>query len=477
MLAQVCGIAMVWLALCRRAYFLAFFFFLFGFGTRIASVTFIEATGPVYSLQLERMLYPNGSLMSLVASYMVLVAAVLVVFRRRRIRRALARAELRRAVSPAGGNLANLAFYGFVAFVGGLYVQLWLGGEIPLLTGMERYDFSAKHGGVLHGILMEWANIFALQLGVLFVRPRRHGRRDRRFLALLVPLLFYFFLTGHRFSAFYATTAFFLAPVGFAALRDGGSNRRIVTWMLTHFRKVFLVAVAVVLVAGLAGTAVYNSYFNVRANPDIDPMARLMVRVLIEPGELWHQTHERVFGRDDYSITRTYHYLFPHSLLPGRNSTPPYLMYLAMGPDAYPVLENGTTFAGGFPELAFEAAGPWAGFVLLFALMAGLAEFAFRFACSIWDNRLRTALLYPYVFYAFAILLVSGMVNFLARWTFWVKALVVIGSELLDASQRNLRLRTRQNCPRSAPVTPALLDSHLLNPARFVATLPPRENQ
>jgi hypothetical protein len=463
MLALVCGVAGVWLALCRRAYFLAFFFFLFGFGTRIASVAYIEVTGPVLSLQLNRLLYPNGGLYSLVASYAVAVGAVMVVFRGRRVRRALATARLHRAGIPGGANLANLAFAGFAAFVAGLYFQLWRGGQIPLLTGMERYDFSAMHGGMLHGILMEWANIFALQLGVLFVRPTRHVRRDRRFLALLVPLLVYFFLTGHRFSAFFATTAFFLVPVGFAELRDGGSDRRVIAWILAHFRKVLLVGIGVMLVAGLAGAAIYNSYFKVRANADVDPAARLMVRVLVEPGELWNQTHERVFRQGDYSASRTYHYLIRDSLLPGRNSTTPYLMHLAMGPDVFPVLESGTTYAGGFPEFAFEAAGPWAGFAVLFAVMVGLAEVAFRFARSIWENRLRSALLYPFIIYAFAILLVSGMINFLVRWTFWVKVAVVTGSELMDISLQVRRVRRAPAAPQTAPTSPALFDSHPLS--------------
>jgi hypothetical protein len=90
--------------------------------------------------------------------------------------------------------------------------------------------------------------------------------------------------------------------------------------------------------------------------------------------------------------------------------------------------DEGTQFAGGYPEIFFELLGTW--FALPVALLFGIAttwllRVVVRAICL---GRVATALCGVYVFYGFTLLYVGGMLNFLIVWTFWVKcgALLVV---------------------------------------------------
>jgi hypothetical protein len=401
----------VWLMARRSFVFYALVFLLFSFTWRLVSSSFIDLAGPVYSPQLNSAVGPGNCASVLFLAYGLVVVVFMAMFRGEvlsRFRRSLV------AQGPVSSGVRRLAwvFFSLFAFLMVvLFFDLLRIGIIPLLEGMERYEYTRKYGGVLHGLLFRFAGLWGFSLGVLFVYPAlRGGKVDLRFFWILLASLFYAFLTGHRFSGFFVFVSFFV--MGAAMLSVRSAPRSVPLRVL-------------LLGGGIAGTlillALVHSYGKVRVLTGGDPFQSLVTRILIEQGELWALSFRRVFFTGNFGAGEVAHFLFQRPIDPQGNTTIQFLMWKAIGFDAQRVLSNGQQFAGGFPEIQFEALGPrWAWGMI--ALQSVFTAFVLRetyFAQS--EGRPLTVFLGMYVSYSFLISLTSGMLNFLVNPTFWLK--------------------------------------------------------
>src|SRR5690242_10430885 len=181
-----------------------FFFVLFAFAWRLASVFYIDVFGPLLSDQLALEIGPGISALPIAISQGIVVLAMLFSFRRQRVLQLVGQNETGLASRlPAGRvSLSDLAFLAAALVVGALLLELLVRGPIPLFAGIERFDYARLYGGPLHRRALEWGPMLALQLGIFFAVPLLHdGPSDRRFFALFGALILYLFLAGHRFSS------------------------------------------------------------------------------------------------------------------------------------------------------------------------------------------------------------------------------------------------------------------------------------
>jgi hypothetical protein len=301
-----------------------------------------------------------------------------------------------------------------------------------LFSGIERYDYAREHAGYLHAVLFRFGDVAALTLGCLFVLPSCFGRPPAvRFLILLLAMLAYAFLTGHRYSAFFKFCTLFALPCALLFTVRSTSGRRV-------FRDVPYIwpvlALVVVAATAMVSYAVVQSYFTVRFDDADDPITSLKQRLLIQQGELWWLTYHRVVDLGIWNFDQAFQFLFYAPIDAASNTSVQYLMYLALGKDAIALLDAKQQFAGGFPEVPHELFGGLGGILAVGALSIVPAMLLRLLLGNITEGRILTVLWAGLVLYPFAIMYWGGMLNFVLAWTFWLK-LAGLATALVLASR------------------------------------------
>jgi hypothetical protein len=427
------------IAISRPGLLLVAFLVFFSFIWRVISVSYVGAFGPVYAEELDGYVGPGLAVVPLVACQCLVIGALLVSFRPQRFQAlALDRGSGLAALVPPGRfDVSNLAFWAALAFVVGLWIELRLQGPIPLLNGIERFDYTRQYGGPLHLRLIDWGPMLAFQLGLFMTMPAMRGSKfDLRFAALFGALLIYLFVVGHRFSSFYAYSSFFIIPVGAILLqpRQNGAERR------SFSRILFWLAMAAAALAVIVAAALIHSYTVVRG-AEIDLVRfKLMQRILVQQGEMWWATYDRVFIHGDWDGAHAVFRLFVEPFNPASNSTMQLLMEQALQLDrAHTLLIQGQTYTGGWPEVMFEIGGPAGGFVLVAASTILFSEFMFLLTRCIIEERYATCFFLTPILYAATVYVVSGMVNSFIQLTFMIKLAAAVLVYVMESRWRTSR--------------------------------------
>ena len=412
-----------WIAFTRPALGFIGLFVFFAFAWRLVSVFYIDVFGPVFSEQLERDIGPGISAVPIAISQGLVIAALLFSFRPQRLQRLCSEGGPKLGDRlPAGGlDLSGIAFWIASLFVAALWVELLLSGPIPLFAGLERFDYSRLYGGPLHKLLLQWGPMLAFQLGIFLVAPILNDRPfDRRFGYLFASLILYLFLVGHRFSSFYIYTSFFLIPMGAALLgRHAMTATRREFFPGNTLR--YLVITGAALIFLVVGAVAY-SYTVVRGFEGAELLTKLSQRILVQQGEMWSLTYERVFLRGDWNSGFAVYKLFFDPFDPNRNSTMQFLMELALPAGrAHFILHQGSAYTGGWPEVLFELGGPIGGFALVGLSAIIFSEFMFLIVRCIVQERFVTCFFLTPILFALSINIVSGMVNSFIQVTFLMK--------------------------------------------------------
>lgn len=444
--------AMALIAVGRPALGMIFFFVFLSFGWRLVSVGYIDTFGPLASEQLERNIGRGMAAIPLAISQGLVIIAILFSFRPSRLRELYPANRAPPAVPMINGRftLSDFAFGAIVLFTIALWGELLWNGSIPLFSGLERGDYTQLHGGPLHRRLMDWGTMLAFQLGVFAVAPTLNGGLpDRRFAALFVVLLLYLFLVGHRFSAFYAYGSFFIIPVGAALLGRGGKASGQRLFSRTARRNLWIGGgVLGLLILG----AIAYSYIVVRKFEGAQLLSKLSQRVMVQQGEMWWMTYERVFVQGNWMPGLATYKLFVDPFDPARNSTMQLLMELGLPPErAHFVLNLGTAYTGGWPEVCFELGGPIGGFVLVGLMAILFSEFMFLTVRCIVEQRFATCFFFTPILFALSILVVSGMVNSFVQVTFVIKSTAALVVYVLED---RWQWRSRLASHRAARVPP-----------------------
>jgi hypothetical protein len=195
-------------------------------------------------------------------------------------------------------------------------------------------------------------------------------------------------------------------------------------------RNLMITAAALILL--IAGAVVY-SYIVVRGFEGAQLLTKLSQRVLVQQGEMWWMTYERIFLRGDWDSGFAAYKLFFDPFDPNRNSTMQLLMELALPIErAHFILQQGSAYTGGWPEVLFELGCPLGGFALVALSAIIFSEFMFLVVRCIVQGRLATCLFLTPILFALSINIASGMVNSFIQMTFLIKiaaALVVYVTE------------------------------------------------
>lgn len=431
--ALVLGV-FVWMLRSRTAAAIGGVFLLFGLITRTLSVAYLDLAGPEFSHQLQ---FDVGGLTSMplfAGGVLALLLPLVFLFRPSAQRSALTPPRGRPLYDT--GAIGTVLLWLAVAFIVALYGDMLVRGPVPLFVGMDRLEYNKDIAGPLHGVLGDHGFVLAYLLGMLFVVPRLAGR-DFKLPAFgaYVAVLFYFALTGNRFSAFFTFTSFFLIPV--AALPLARSVGRLppppaqrtaaIAFIVSPAARVMLLAL---LGVGLTATLLH-SVINVRGYDD--PAEQFYQRIVVQPVELWMSTFAELDARAPDSFASVWDGLFVNPIDPTRNTSVRLLMINSLGFDrALELVDQGEQLAGGYPEIFFELLGAW--LALPAALVFGIAtawllRIVVRAVCL---GRFFTGLTGIFVFYGFTLLYIGGMLNFLIVWTFWVKIAALLLMMLIE---------------------------------------------
>jgi len=436
-----CILALIFLIVqCRRrpAAAIAFAFVLFTFVARLIAAAYVGAVG---ESEAEEMSGPISSPTAATAFAAAITMSTWFMFRafrpeKMRVVRVVPYTQGWRVFSNAFALIMGL-------FVLVLYVDMFQRGVIPLFAGIERGDYSANYAGPFHGVLMDHGIFLSFWLGALLLLPVLSGHpADMRCAGLFLAILFYLFLAGHRFSAFFSFSSFFLMP--FAALfvrgpRPVAGRAR----ALLSLRRLWI-GLAIV-VSALVLYALFNSFFNVRAYDQADD--KLVQRVFVQPVQLWWATWTRV-SDGDWNPVVALGFQFVAPLDPSRNTGMQYLMVLELGVQRVAdLLDVGQQYTGGYPEILFETFGPWFGW-LATGLSAMVTAWVTRVALIAYvEGRFITVFAALYVFFGLSLLILGGMLNFFGTWTYWAKLAVLITANIVESRMIRRSVARRGSAP------------------------------
>lgn len=407
---------------------LAFVFILFTFVWRSISTSYIDMFGPVLADQLQRYIGPGNMILIHAPAYVLTMLPLLWFINPRRAPRDDV------AQSDAGWiTIADAVFLFSLVLVIGLYGDMARRGVVPLLSRMERFDYTGNFAGPLHGLFIKYGNLIVGAWGIFFAAQQiRANRTDWRFVFLLVALWGYMFLAGNRFSIFYSYSSYFLMP--YAAVLWARSDQEV----KFSGKTVSFVTGLGLIVASTSAYAIYNNLVYVRASDLVAPMQRFTERVLIQPSEIGWVSYERIFLNGQWDPSRAIRWLFDSPINPTTNTTAQYLMLQTIGePRTALHIGGGFQFAGGFPEIFFELFGPvWAWpFLLLCGL--GTAVLTALLLESIIRRHILTALTSMYVLYAFHVMYIGGLMTWWMPTTFWIKVAALL---IVAAIERHTKL-------------------------------------
>jgi hypothetical protein len=434
----------LWIVVKRPGLGMIFFFVLFAFAWRLASVLYIDLFGPLFSEQLARDIGPGMSALPIAISQGIVVIAFLFSFRPQRVWQLVGPDEsgLASRLPPGLFSLSTLAFAAAALFVVALWVELLIRGQIPLFAGIERFDYTRLYGGWLHHRLLDWGPMLVFQFGIFFAIPLLHGGpSDRRFGALLAALILYLFLAGHRFSSLYVYFSFFVIPIG--AVLIGRQAKSPSLGEIASRKMLRYLAAGGAMLLVLIAVAVAYSYIVVRGEGGA-LLAKLLQRILVQQGEMWWMTYERVFQHDNWSGSHAAYKLFIDPFDPARNSTMQFLMELALPLQrAHYIIALGSAYTGGWPEVFFELGGPIGGFALVALSAIVFSEFMFLMTRCIVQERFATCFFLTPILFALSILIVSGMVNSFVQMTFLVKVIAAVVVYVTEDKWRSNMLFSR----------------------------------
>lgn len=427
------------LAAYRPVIFLAFFFILFTLVWRTAASMYIDLAGPVLSTQTYSYVGPGLMTPLHMLAYFLTLMPFYFLLRKKLVDGWSADAD-RRGAPPGMLTLSDLTFIVSLLFIGYLFMDLIRHGSIPLFAKIERFVYTEKHAGAAHRWLVQYGNFVCFWWGVMLAAERLRNRRfDIRYIALIGLLMFYMFLTGNRFSAFYSYGSFFILPLAAVIAVEAGNVRdsRPFFWITRAFKRRHLIAVVMIAVLLAVGIiiGIYNNLVNVRGYEQTAILAQLLERALIQPSELGWLSYQRVFELNHWQPYRAFDFLFQMPLDAGRNTTPQYLMLQSIGePRTYEHISGGSQFAGGFPEIYFELFGPFYAWPFIFGagyIAAGLTALIVK---GVIQGRYASTFLAFYVLYGFYVMYIGGMLNFVATPTYWLKVGALLIALALEGS-------------------------------------------
>lgn len=427
---------------------LAYSFLLVTFASKTISVVFLDIEGPVFAEQLGRAI--GGGSAAIPFSIMIMLSLVPTWFvlnsKRLQPKSDKLSPLTGMNISTSGLTIGDASFIVALCFVALLYVDMFRIGVIPILEGMERFDYATQYAGRWHHFLFKYGPLIAMWCGVFFVFPALHGRDfDWRFLGILILFLAYAFITGHRFSAFYSFSTFFLLPLAAIFIgrqktegrldkrREGDPIRRALI-VLTIIGILIIVAITIALT---------NSYLNVRDFSAEESLWKLQQRILIQPSELWYATWERVMLRNDWNGSEAYQFMFNDAIEPTRNTGIQYLMLLELGYGRATelIVGMGSQYAGGYPEILFELLGPYMPFLVTLLLGIVTAFFVRMLLLAIMRGYFISVFWISYVYFAICLIYIGGMLNSLIATTFLIKVFGMVFAMLAESHLERHGLR------------------------------------
>jgi len=432
-LAVAFGLAAIaWLAKVCTPALMASALILFGLTYRTFDIGYLDIAGPIYSIQLEKFVGGNGGALFFVASVLCFVIPAAILFRPAILTKGIASPLPDHSYIRAA---SRVGLFAIVAFLALLYGNMLRVGIIPLFTGMDRNEY-AEIAGILHRGAYGLGFLPAAFIGILTVTPRLQGRAFHiPSILLFLALLAYWALTGSRFSAFLLAICFYMIPfAGVVALRKKGSLapiRQNDPWMALLSPKVILPIFAILATIAFVGLLI-NSYYEVRNYAD--PMFEIFQRVFVQPVEIFGARWNLVqTGRLDQINYPAIHEVLLYPEDAAGNTTMRYLMIQEIGYfRAMELIDFGTQYAGGYPEIFFELFGTtWA--IPLMLLIGTMTCFLARMVVrNVMRGYFLSALLAVYVGFAFSLVYVGGMLNSLIAPSLAAKAFALLIVNMIE---------------------------------------------
>lgn len=134
-----------------------------------------------------------------------------------------------------------------------------------------------------------------------------------------------------------------------------------------------------------------------------------------------------MFESGQFEPSVAFNFLFQDAIDPNRNTTMQYLMFASIGePGTTDQILKGFQLAGGFPEIFFELFGPYLAWPFILGagcIAAALTAYIVRGTLL---GHYASAFVGMYVVYAFYVMYIGGMLNFVMPWTYWAKVTAFI---------------------------------------------------
>ena len=429
-----------YISLKRPVILFIFGFFIFTFVLRTVSAGYLDVFTPVYSDNLRRIIYSEDTSIYYFLCVLLTLMPFYLIFNKNNIKMTSKRPDTYSI--QAISILSNITFAFIAIYLTLLYKDLLSSGPIPLFICMERYDY-LPFAGPLHIPLFRYGAIAAMFLGALTVYPYiKRGRFDYKHLLLIITMVIYTILTGHRFSAPLTFIFYYAMPFSVLVVYKSSTNVPFSLSASMCDYKNYLLKLAPILVSALLSIslvvmALSNSYLFLRSHGcehnerqigDLElASSRLMERIFIQPAELLQDTIYRMKNETTLDTDKALHYHFSDPGLSGGDVGIRYIMLLSVGPERENELfEQGVQFQGGYPEIFFVSFGEKWSWLIIFISSSVIACILIWWINSLLSGKLLSFFLISYMYFAITALYSNGSLTFLIATTFWIKVAAAV---------------------------------------------------
>lgn len=409
---------------------------------RIVSSFYIELHDRLYSREIfDYITLHHGSTIILISYYFLLFSIIYIVFSGRELNRLsiLKTKYLKKDISFCGFPLYYYIYIFLLCLVLILLIDIIrFGHRIPLLSGVERYDFQHT---LLMSFFLKYQSLIFIFLGVsyYYAHTNLRVRLKKKIIYTLFLYMLYLLLLGNKFSAFFINFSFFILPIALIFL-DYKWNKKLLNSLIKYITISSSILFFFVYVK-------FSYIVNERGKSIIEAKDDVIERIFVQQNELFSHAFHRLFILKHYNFEEAIYNIFINkSHLPGTNTSLHYIMYQELPYNNYMNVHQ--QYTGAFPQIIIEMFGVYGSYVILSIVYLIMSFLLIIFYKAILKKHYMTLVFAAFVVQPFIIFTLSGKMIFLVQYKYYLKVLLLIISILFEGNlYKYINLKNKKNNP------------------------------
>lgn len=382
--------------------FLAFFQIIFSSIWMHTSIFFIDSQESILSIELSKILFSENASAYRMLFFIIFLMPSFLIFNKKNIE------HLKKVYNYSEPTKYTFLSFNIIPIIKILFCFFAMivlldiiSGPIPLFSGIPKGEYYAFYASDLVKNFYTYSPFISFILGAFFVTKfREEGKSNYSSIFLLLLILFIFILLGNKFSILFTTTCYFLIPVSTIFF----SNKKNIFKNIKNEK-----------ISSILGTAALISFCNALYYyfftkwTGIMGLAILGNRVLVQQGQIFVSTYDRIFVNGNFNPVMAFKRVFFEPIYTlDSNTSLHYLMYQDIGLATYTQIEAGSIFTSSMPEILMEMFGPYLSLFAYFTFSWILCALLYILFESILKGKYLTMFFGIFVYHSISMSIIGG---------------------------------------------------------------------